>query len=104
MIGRSPSFLAKSGETLFPINSVPAPYFPPSTSFANHRAWLSAEILHPESETPENYRIVGRVLAELIGPDCVALYHPESKRVVPANLERTTELLRSEDPIAATFR
>ena len=104
MIGRSPSFLAKSGETLFPINSVPAPYFPPLTAFDNHRTWLSAEILHPESETPENYPIVGRVLAELIGPDCVALYHPESKRVVPANLERTTELLRSEDPIAATFR
>ena len=56
------------------------------------------------SAHPENYPIVGRVLAELIGPDCVALYHPESKRVVPANLERTTELLRSEDPIAATFR
>ena len=49
------------------------------TAIENHRAWLSAEILHPEAVPPENYRIVGRVLVARIGPECVALYHPESK-------------------------
>lgn len=116
VMGAPPNFLASAGGTLFLINTVPRPYFTDPARFiedvrelrtknaiASHRAWLSAEILHPEAVTPDNYRIVGRVLAGLIGPECAALYHPESNRLVPADLDQTIEQLRADDPIGAVF-
>ena len=116
VIGIPPNFLATADGTMFLINCVPKPYFSEparlsedmrelriKTAVENHRAWLSAEILHPEAVSPENYRIVGRLLAGLIGPECVALYHPESNRLVPADLDQTIEQLRSDDPIGAVF-
>lgn len=67
-----------------------------------HKAWLSMDILDPESVTPENYRIIGRVLAHLAGPDCLALYHPPSGKLVPCLAETGTKL-SSDDPIQAVF-
>lgn len=116
VIGVSPNFLAGADGTIFLINSVSKPYFSEparlsedmrelriKTAIENHRAWLSAEILHPEAVSPENYRIVGRVLAALIGPECVALYHPETNRLIPADLDQAIEQLRSDDPIGGVF-
>src|SRR2546421_4439667 len=55
------------------------------SSDLEHQAWLSVEILHPEAASAANYRIVAQVIAELLSVDCLALFHPESRKLVPAH-------------------
>ncbi len=73
-------------------------------AIGDHTAWLSMDIVHAPAATNEAYRITARVLARLIGPDCVALYHPPLNRFVPCKAEETAEKLRSGDPVRAVFR
>jgi uncharacterized protein YegJ (DUF2314 family) len=116
VISVPPSFIAKIDGVAFLINNVSKPYVTAAgqmslgihklrlrTALAEHQAWLSVEILHPQAATPENYRIVGRVLAGLIGIECLALFHPPSGKLVPSRLDETVALLRSEDPITSVF-
>ena len=111
-----PSFIAKIDGVVFLVNNVSRPYVADSAqmslgihelrlrmAIAEHRAWLSVEILHQQAATPDNYRIVGRVLAGLIGPECLALYHPPSGKLVPSRLDDAVVRLQSEDPISAVF-
>ena len=111
-----PSFLVNSRGTVFLINNVPKPYFNDAGKIAEatnelrlkqvitrHTAWLSVEILHPEAVSHENYRIVGQVTADLIGRDCLALFHPPANKLIPCNLDEVPEQLRSDDPIASVF-
>src|SRR5262249_36126310 len=67
-----------------------------------HRAWLSMDILDPKRSSRENYQFVARTLAHLIGPECLALYHPPRKVLVPCT-DGTAAQLQSEDPIQAVF-
>lgn len=69
----------------------------------DHKAWLSMDILRPAKGDAEAYRLVGRFLAESCDDDCLALYHPESNRMVACSAGETVERLRSEDPVKALF-
>jgi uncharacterized protein YegJ (DUF2314 family) len=116
VISVPPSFIATVDGVAFLVNNISRPYVKDAgqmslgiherrlrTAVAEHQAWLSVEILHPQAVTPENYRIVGRVVAGLIGMECLALYHPPSGKLVPSRLDETIALLQSEDPITSVF-
>lgn len=51
---------------------------------ANHRAWLSVDLLrwHDESAEPAAaYDVIGRAMAALAGPDALAIFAPEINRL-----------------------
>ena len=113
--GEAPHFLVQTGTTLFLVNLLEARYIsdpdaPPWSlapgevrdAVAAHTAWLSAEILHPESVSLENYRIVGRVLANFTGENCLVLFHPPLNRFALYTYG-TEASLRSDMPVQAVF-
>lgn len=72
------------------------------TAVEDHRAWLSVDLVSATPEETEGryraYATVGRLLASVSGPDCLAVYAPELKRCNefdPALIER----LRSGEPL-----
>jgi len=116
VLGGPPSFLVQAEGDLFLVNSVPTPYVaglqPASegvdtTLFGKvsqeHQAWLSVEILHPEAASAANYRIVAQIIGELLSGDCLALFHPESRKLVAVDASETLGKLRAPHPIAAVF-
>lgn len=49
----------------------------------NHRAWLSVDLMDDATDpdrTHEAYDVIGKILASLAGPDCLAIYCPEMQR------------------------
>ncbi len=66
-----------------------------------HRAWLAVDYLDPDAEPAQvrnAYRLIGHLMAVLAGPDCLAIFHPDSQRCNefdPALMER----LASSDPL-----
>jgi hypothetical protein len=116
VVGVAPHFFAYLGNIAFAVHSIESPYMKDpiraSESISElrlrkavreHKAWLSIDIIQPKAPTAENYRVAGRVLAGLIGRECVALYHPPLNKLVPCG-EDTLEKLRGEDPIRAVFQ
>ncbi len=67
-----------------------------------HGEWISVELLHEEAISPENYRIVGKVAADLLGPDCLLLFHPESGGLMLPGPD-TTAQLRGDKPLESVF-
>lgn len=66
-----------------------------------HEAWISVDLLD-DPESPSDrlraYRIIGKILGSLAGPDCLAVYSPELQRCNefdPGLLER----LAGENPL-----
>jgi uncharacterized protein YegJ (DUF2314 family) len=114
-VGESPHFLVRREAWLLAVHDVDEPYFDDPDRVANyapdlrtrraierHRGWLSVDVLYaPRGADPaEAYRLIGRLLAELVGDDLLAVRHPDDARIHP----RTPELLpalRSDDPLAA---
>ena len=116
VLGKPPSFLIQAEDDLFVVNSIAKPYASDlghacegaDAAFVakvqqEHQAWLSVEILHPEAVSAANYRIVAQVIAELISPDCLALFHPESRKLVPVHSPETLAKLRTQHPINSVF-
>ena len=116
VLGSPPSFIVQVEGDLFLVNSVAKPYVADfqrasegwDTTLVGklqqeNQAWLSVEILHPEAASAANYRIVAQVIAELLSNDCVALFHPESRKLVPAHASETLAKLRAPHPISAVF-
>lgn len=77
VLGEAPHFVLMRGTDVFLIHSVPSPYsegVPAGLrdlrlrkAYEDHTAWLSMDILRGENATAENWRIVGRMLARLVG-------------------------------------
>jgi hypothetical protein len=116
VLGDPPSFLVQAAGDLFVVNSVAKPYATDlqytsegvdatlvGKAREEHLAWLSVEILHPEAASAANYRIVAQVIAELLSVDCLALFHPESRKLVPADASEMLAKLRAPHPITAVF-
>ena len=112
VLGEAPHFVLMRGTDVFLIHSVPSPYSEDvpaglrdlrlRKAYEEHSAWLSMDILRGENATAENWRIVGRMLARLVGPDCVALCDGLEGRFAICG-ESTTEQLASDDPRTAVF-
>ena len=116
VLGGPSSFLVHAERDLFLVNRVDKPYVIDlkaagysvdcdrlAAVLKEHQAWLSVEILHPEAVSSSNYRIVGQVVAELLSTECLALLHPESRKVVSAVASDTHDKLRAAHPIKAVF-
>lgn len=49
----------------------------------NHKAWLSVDLMDDATDpdrASEAYDVIGKILAALAGPDCLAIYCPEMQR------------------------
>lgn len=114
--GTSPHLLGLVDGTVYAVNNLSVPYMENREvvaaaahelrlrkAIADHKAWISVDILDADSATAETYRVVARVIGHLIGPDCLALYHPPLNQYVTCDVQKTTELLASEDPMQAVF-
>ncbi|MEP7367506.1 MAG: hypothetical protein ABI972_29965, partial [Acidobacteriota bacterium] len=113
--GALPSFLAKVGRlqvivVMYEAKYISDPDAPPWSisdkavrdAVAAHTAWLSVEIVVPETVVEADYRIPARVVASLLGENCLALYfQPQSRFALRS--EGTSYALRSDTPIQAVF-
>ncbi len=72
---------------------------------ASHQAWLSCDAMSVDGkisgdELREWYRLLGRLLSELIDDNCLAVYLPDTDQLYAYEAE-TLELLRANDPLEA---
>jgi uncharacterized protein YegJ (DUF2314 family) len=113
--GTSPRFAARAQGATFVIHNSAKPYVddPDLVSqsiaelrlrkaIADHRAWLSMDIVGPVASAQE-YRTIARLLAGLVDADCLALYHPPLDQIIPCQPDDPKEL-NSEDPVKTVFR
>lgn len=109
------NYLVSADDRMFLINSVSQPYMDEPEKFAesipdlrlrravgSHVAWNSVDHFGEpptEAERPEVYALLGKMLVEFAGDDCLALYCPELGRCneyAPAMLDA----LRSGQPLS----
>lgn len=113
-----PTLIVNFRERMMIVNNFPQPYMENieeasqaipdlrlRTLVSNHTAWLSCDALGVESfndvnEVREWYKILGRLLAELVDDNCLAIYVPQTEQLFP-NMDETLELLKADDPLKA---
>ena len=94
--GRSPFLFVGSPRGVFLVHNHDQPYFDdPKTvvpgsgdlrwrqALDDNRGWLAVDFMHaenPEAEPASFYPQLARLLAELAGPDCQAVFQPDSSR------------------------
>lgn len=114
--GDSPHFIGSHGGGFFAIHNFDQPYFEDVENIANavtelrrqkaireHTAWVSCDLIHwlePSGELGEAYRLIARLLCELLDDNCLAIIDPEAQQVF-LNDPETESKLRSPDPRAA---
>jgi len=73
------------------------------TSVENHQGWLSVDLVSATPEEPEGciraYATIGKLLAAMAGPDCLAIYAPEIGGLNEFD-PMLIELLRSGEPLS----
>lgn len=109
-------FMAKIPAGLFAVLVSDRPYIEDPESFARvairdkrlreaierHVAWISVDLMEDTTDRTrirEAYQVIGRILAAMGGPDCLAIYCPELQRCNefdPGLLER----LCGDDPVS----
>lgn len=110
-------FLIRQPTGVFAILISSRPYIPEPGAFARtnirdkrlrtaveeHRAWLSVDLVSATPEESEGrrraYDTIGKLLAAVAGPDCLALYAPELRRCNEFDFA-LIERLRSGDPLS----
>lgn len=113
--GDSPIFILRTASETLIIHHRDQPYFSDSEQVAEsiwevrhkkvvleHRAWLSVDALQRDETADDaaTYSLLGKLLAELIDEQCLAVLCPREKRLFVCDEETDTHL-RSDDPIAA---
>ncbi len=119
VIGESPRFMLKVRGQMFLILNVAETYVKDveatARSFrdgrlgravAEHKAWLAVDLLDdaPTTKAVEAaYRVIGKMIAELSGDDCLAIYAPQTKRMnTPA--PEVLDGLRGPEPLRAVAK
>ena len=108
-------FMVRLGEAVFTVNNFAIPYLDNDEEAAEntgdecllrilkeHSAWISMDYMgdvEDEEEWADAYLIIGRVMAGLAGPDCVALYCPSIDSAVEYD-DDVLDILRSDWPLA----
>lgn len=69
------------------------------TLFAEHTAWLAVDVMG-ERPTQETWAIVGKMVAEFAGPDCLLLYSPSHEKMEPYS-DELVEALQGQDALSA---
>lgn len=117
VVGSSPVFMVRSPSGMFMVHNQAQPYLDDIKSAAEstmdlrirkaieeHQAWLSVDLLSDPSDSSSTretiYREIGRLIAELSGPDTIGLFHPESDRFFPWSPE-LDQALKSGDGLNA---
>eukprot|EP00913_Durusdinium_trenchii_P023401 g21979.t1 len=114
--GESPHFLIRAEDRFFVVHNVDQPYFEDPEDFASrvlesricravmeHEAWISVDVLDVEGcgeSDPECYRMIAKLLAELIDDSCLAICCPEVGSIHPYQ-SNFSDKLRSDDPLTA---
>lgn len=108
-------YMVRIPDGLFAVLLSSRPYIEDPASFArdsirdkrlrnaveNHKAWLSVDLMDSTDDPDtrrEAYRVIGRILATLAGPDCLAVYSPELQRCNEFDLS-LLDVLSSDDPL-----
>jgi len=113
--GKAASFMVKVQQGMFLVHSFPAPYVDNPRQFAkkipdgrlqrvieNHKAWLSVDAFGDVGDADAKtkaYLGIGKMIAELAGPDCLAVYSPDLGRCNEYDA-RLLETLRSSEPLS----
>jgi uncharacterized protein YegJ (DUF2314 family) len=118
LVGQSPHFFCSHWPGLFMIHNVDDPYFGDSDAVAEsvrevrvrqaieqHRAWVAVDVVKWFEDDEETgillaYRLIARLLAELVDENCLAVVEPDEGSVFLCD-PTTEEKLRSENPIEA---
>lgn len=115
VVGDSPLFIIQCKGYMFLVNNFPKPYVENPEAVAEemkelrlrkamgeHRAWLSVDLLGEADEVnlKEAYRYIGKLVANLMNDDCLAIYAPSTQRlnICDADLK---EKLRGPHPLEA---
>jgi uncharacterized protein YegJ (DUF2314 family) len=67
--------------------------------FAEHKAWIAVDLMG-EASVKKSLPKLGKLMAELAGPDCLLLYSTAHKLLEPWN-EDLPDILRGPDPMSA---
>jgi uncharacterized protein YegJ (DUF2314 family) len=112
--GRDPSFVVKHGDHFFLINNFARPYTEDPAEAADeigelrlrkavrdHEAWISVDLLGQckDADLPEIYRTLGKLAAELIDEECLALFAPATGQLVVYDPDML-DALRGDNPLA----
>jgi uncharacterized protein YegJ (DUF2314 family) len=113
--GESPVFFVSYDRVVYMVHNHHAPYFDDSEKVAaavnelrlssairEHTAWMAVDFMGGEriANAAEAYPEIAKLVAELGGPDCVAIFCPETGAInlYDSSLE---EKLRGPDPLSA---
>ena len=114
VMGQPPHFIVRAGKFAVLVNVFPEPYVSEPEreaeqiadlrlrqAFAAHRAWLSAGLLGPLEglDRQKVYQHLGKLIAELVDDDCLAIYATETGNVNVIS-DEVLEHLRGDDPLA----
>lgn len=97
VVGESPLFMVNSPDGMFIIHNHPRPYFDNPEAVAgdmkemrlqktvlDNQAWLAVDLisLNDENAEPESvYPQIAKLIAELAGTDCLAIFQPQTGRI-----------------------
>jgi uncharacterized protein YegJ (DUF2314 family) len=97
VVGESPLFAVQSPEAFYVVHNFDRQYFDDTAAAAedtnelrlrkaieDHQAWLAVDLisLHDENAAPESvYPHIAKLIAELAGDDCLAIYQPETNKI-----------------------
>ncbi len=92
VVGEPPMFAVQSPEAFFMVNNIDQPYIEDldavledvkelrlRKALLDHRAWLSVDLISMQDEAAPREKAYGQIaklIAELSGPDCLAIYQP----------------------------
>jgi len=113
--GETPLFTIRCGGSSYLVHNQNQTYFSPRdrarlteitepslrAAVAGHEAWIAVDLLEMGKQykkTIEAYPQISRLLAELTGPDCLAVLCPETGLICTFD-DTTDEKLRSSDPL-----
>lgn len=118
VVGQPPAYIVRLGEDTFLVNTFPVPYFNDKQEAASHireqrrrdavlqhGAWISADLMTgdqtlTDAQVAKAYRTIGKIAAELHGPDCLALIVTARNWLIPPG-DDLLDCLRSDDPLKA---
>jgi uncharacterized protein YegJ (DUF2314 family) len=116
VVGESPIFLIKNDRATFMVHNHNTPYFDDTEKAAEeinelrvgnaireHNAWVAVDLMDGGGRFPspaEAYPEIARLVAELSGPDCTAIFCPETSAINVYD-DTLEEKLRGPDPLSA---
>ena len=113
VVGHPPILMVKLPEAMLLVNCMPAPYVDRPEKIAQqipelrmrkavaeHTAWMSVDWMGEKDEESlrRGYPMIGKIAAELIDEDCIAVFSTSTNQLIPIEPE-VLEGLRSDDPL-----